>query len=124
MGAASFRLSGWQTESDKGGPAYGNEAAPANRRVKRNTTGPVVLFLVASLFVCSRLLLGLGGVAGFGLFLSGLLLVRFGGFVAHGFGRFVGLMLAVADCLTNMSGDFLISPVKSRSSAARADASE
>jgi hypothetical protein len=111
-------------ESDKGSRADGIEAAPANYRVNRNTTGTVVLFLVASLFVCSRLLLGLGGVAGFGLFLSGLLLVRFGGFVAHGFGRFLGLMLAVADCLTYMSGGSFISPVKSRSSAARADASE
>jgi len=52
----------------------------------------MVLFLDASLLGSRHLFLRLRGVDGFGLFLSALLLVRFGGFVAHGFG---GLMIFI-----------------------------
>lgn len=50
----------------------------------------MTLFLKARLLGSRRLVLRLCGVDGFGLFLSSLLLVRFGGFVSHGYG---GLMV-------------------------------
>jgi hypothetical protein len=62
----------------------------AIRRVAR------VLLLDASLLGRRRLFFRLRGVDGFGLFLSALLLVRFGGFVAHGFSGFDGLVPVTA----------------------------
>ena len=49
------------------------------------TEGQMVLLFDAGLLGRRRLFLCLGGIRGFGLFLCGLLLVRFRGFVAHGF---------------------------------------
>jgi hypothetical protein len=47
--------------------------------------------------------------------LSGLLLIRFGGFVAHGFGRGIGFVFAVAECLSATSATSMVQAEKSRS---------
>lgn len=55
--------------------------------------------------LCRCLFLRLGGAVRFDLLLRGLLLVRFGGFVAHDRGWFVGLDIAGAAGLPNKHGD-------------------
>ena len=55
----------------------------------RFATQGMALLFDASLFGSRCLFLRLCRVDGFGLLLSGFLLVRFGGFVAHGFGGLV-----------------------------------
>ena len=66
------------------GSVFNRSGKTVSPEVNRGETVGL-LFLAGRLFAgCGRFFLG-GGAAGFGIFLTGLLLVRFGGFISHNF---------------------------------------